>query len=312
MRPTPLGAKAAPNQKVAAQPQRVAAQSQKVPAAKIASDRGRLNARNYRAMPGSVDAIRAKVKAEMKAEAAASKAHAQEKIDLMEAEKAKEEEEKLALRQEARRAYSEALAEEVEIEEQVADVVASQAEEEPSHVERITALLKERSERMRADKTESESLRQRAASRRLDSDRFGAAAPVPRATTGPRPVAPTSTSGSSVVVTASAVARAPALAATITATDAPVSTEMPTAADPKPAPSRRAEREVPPEVIKRSLFQWAPPEPADAARLTTARGAAAGLRGAQASEAGRDAWAWLMRPAAQPQEEEHEEGSNLE
>jgi len=263
-------------------------------------------------MPGSVDAIRAKVKAEMKAEAAASKAHAQEKIDLMEAEKAKEEEEKLALRQEARRAYSEALAEEVAVEEQVADVVASQAEEEPSHVERITALLKERSERMRADKTESESLRQRAASRRLDSDRFGAAAPVPRATTGPRPVAPTSTSGSSVV-TASAVARAPAIAATITATDASVSTEMPTAADPKPAPSRRAEREVPPEVIKRSLFQWAPPEPADAARLTTARGAAVGLRGAQASEAGRDAWAWLMRPAAQPQEEEHEEGpSNLE
>ena len=85
-----------------------------------------------------------------------------------------------------------------------------------------------------------------------------------------------------------------------------------TPADPKPAPSRRAEREVPPEVIKRSLFQWAPPEPADAARLTTARGAAAGLRGAQASEAGRDAWAWLMRPAAQPQEEEHEEGSNLD
>lgn len=299
MRPTPLAAKAVSNQKLPNHQkmpgQKVApAQQGSAAAAKLASERGRMNARNYRSMPGSVDSIREKVRREMKAEAAVSKAHAKEKLEIIDAQRAKEDEAKLAMRQEARRAYSQALAEEVVL-ATAEEAAPASADNEPSHVERITLLLKERSERMRADRTESatESLRQRAAARRLDSDRFGAAAPVPRSSRA----APTSEFIPASAAAASAPlvgSEAPTLEEATTSAKDKVET---VAAAPMPNPTQTANGAMAPEAIKRSLFEWKPPEPAEPTSAARSAGAAA-LSGAQASAAARDAWAWLQRPAS--------------
>ena len=98
----------------------------------------------------------------MRRESQESKALAQKKIDLMDAERAKEQEEADALREEARATFAQAMIEEhaavasQQLTEDAAaghgpvdttdETVDKPADEELSHVERITQILKERSE----------------------------------------------------------------------------------------------------------------------------------------------------------------------
>ena len=235
-------------------------------AAKVASERGRIGAQKYRSAPGSVDSLRAKVKAEMRRESQESKALAQKKIDLMDAERAKEQEEADALREEARATFAQAMIEEhaavasQQLTEDAAaghgpvdttdETVDKPADEELSHVERITQILKERSERRRQDAATTDLLLQRAACRRLDADRFGGAITATSTTSMPHAVAALSSAASAV------------------------------------------------RIADRSLFQWAPPALAAPSSSTAAAAAAAAPSGSLASAAARDAWAWLERPAA--------------
>lgn len=157
-------------------------------AAASAAQRGRAGARQWRGSSTGIDAIRAKVKAEMKAESLASKQRAQVKIDEIEEKYRKEEEETTDLQAEAKAAYALAIAEErraaaearraevrhsADASNEQTDEAAEEEASEPSHLERIQELLKDRSERLKTDSSAVVSLRERLASRRLDSDRFG-------------------------------------------------------------------------------------------------------------------------------------------
>ena len=176
-------------------------------AAKEAATRGRALASNYRKSANSVDAIRAKVKAEMKAEQAAAK----ERALAIVAEKEQAENERSAeaeqRRMEARRTYAAAMAEERKAEQeqqqqerqqqpqqpqqpqppQDADELLAEggeqqqqlfgAEEEVgSQVERIQQLLRDRAERRKDDNVADASYRERLQARRHDPDRFAGAA----------------------------------------------------------------------------------------------------------------------------------------
>ena len=179
----------------------VVAKSGVVAAKEAASARSRVMVQKYRGSANSVDAMREKVRREMKAEAAASKAKAMEKIEKIEAVEAEKEAERDAERRAREAARKEALelatqaAAEMSInndEEPLSDLVAeegadneawsfgaggdagTEAAPEPSHMETVQQLLAERAAR-RAETAEVEQLRQRAAARRLDPARFAPA-----------------------------------------------------------------------------------------------------------------------------------------
>ena len=188
----------------------------------VAAERGRAQARQWRGSSSGIDTIRAKVRAEMKEEKARSRQHAQNKIDSIEAEERKREEETAELKAEARAAYAQA----VEAERLQADELragppndsldaAPEPSSELSQVERLQELFKQRAERRREDGANAEQLRQRIAARKLDSDRFGAQHHASQ----PPPV---------------------------------------TLAHPKPVV---AEQAPPSAVVNRNLFRWTPPDP---------------------------------------------------
>ena len=205
----------------------VVAKSGVVAAKEAASARSRVMVQKYRGSANSVDAMREKVRREMKAEAAASKAKAMEKIEKIEAVEAEKEAERDAERRAREAARKEALelatqaAAEMSInndEEPLSDLVAeegadneawsfgaggdagTEAAPEPSHMETVQQLLAERAAR-RAETAEVEQLRQRAAARRLDPARFAPATATAGAATherslftwAPPPVPPTGT-----------------------------------------------------------------------------------------------------------------------
>ena len=268
IKPTVDGAvKPAPNAAAMAMPKRGKT------AATTAAERGRAGARQWRGSASGPDAIRAKVRAEMKLEAAVAKKHAQVKIDVMEEKERKREEVMLEVhqrREEARAVFARAVAEEQVAAEQVAaepapheapsDTATLDVGEptEPSHIERVQQLLRDRAERMRQDSSSIEELRQRVAARRRDSDRFGAGERLGAAS---RPA----------VVAADSEALHAAL-------------------EPPPAPANR------------SLFTWAPPpsNPSHDGPSAVIGGPSRPKPGAQSSEAARKAWEWLNRPPVQP------------
>ena len=169
-----------------------------VAAKEMAAARSREGARVHR--KAAVDPIRERVRAEMRAEAAAAKQKAQVKIDEIEArdEAARSEQlERDALRQEVRADFRRNLREIAAAEEEEAqqaalspesiappappsaeDATAPAAEErpaEPGHAERIQLLMQERAARIRDDAQDVNAFRQRVAARKFDPSRFGPA-----------------------------------------------------------------------------------------------------------------------------------------
>ena len=248
-----------------------------VAAKEAAAARNRTGARQYRGSAKSQDSLREKVRAEMRAEAAASRQKAMVKIEAEEAVRRREVEVQQQTLREAKVEYARALREEEQsaasswrqaaeaseaavatteaaAEEEAGAEAATEVDAEPTHAERVQVLLAERAARRRDDASGVEAFRQRIAARRGDSDRFNNGAPARR----------------------SSAAAAGGVQPT---TDA---------------------------ITNRSLFHWAPPVDAAAdAAPSTAQSAAPRAAGHKAvrpmkSEAAMAAWEWAHAQPTAP------------
>ena len=220
---------------------------------KQAAERIRSTVQQNRARPNSLEAIRAKVKAEMKAEAAESKARTLEKLAVEEEEQRKvteaEAAERQAMRREARAVYSREMqrdaAERADapppppVAASAAAPAAEGADGAPSGTaDGVQALLRDRAEDIREISEAAKALKERMAARRGGRDRWGEGPNVTR------PLAPQS--------------------------------QQPAAAD----------------IVNRSLFQWAPPPPA-APAAAAAPAVAPTPPPPNRNAAAQAAWEWL-------------------
>ena len=147
-----------------------------------AADRGRTTAQTYRSKPTSAEAIRAKVRAEMKQESEACKqrtlAKLEQEEEIAREDKQVREEKRQAVRSEARRVYADELREQehnARPPPTSEPAPAPAAEPEESAASRIAALMHERAERRLRDAEEVNALRERVAARRPDRERWGPA-----------------------------------------------------------------------------------------------------------------------------------------
>ena len=139
--------------------------------AKAAAERCRCAARAYRSQPGSQDAIRARVRMEMRREAQECRERTIARLTQEEEAALIAQQARRAERVEARRVYMQAL----QAEEEGTATSAESAPHLPiesasAHVE---ALLRERAERRQQDAASAAALRERVAARRPDPQKFG-------------------------------------------------------------------------------------------------------------------------------------------
>ena len=151
---------------------------------KQAAERGRDNARQNRSKPNSVEAIRARVRAEMAEESAQSRARTLERLAVEEEEERRSLEaqvrERQTMRREANAVYAREIAQEAALAAAANNDVHPSEPAAPSEtglssrVETVQALLRDRAERRREDAESGQALRDRVASRR-DTQRWGEA-----------------------------------------------------------------------------------------------------------------------------------------